>query len=215
MATGELTRGQRAFLDHLLDSPLAETFYLSGGTALAAFHLHHRRSEDLDLFSRESFDATKVVRLVNRVAEEEPIPHRIRHRLGFVLWIHGESLRVEFVHYEFDWIEAPRPLYRDRLLVDGLRDILANKLSAVVERTDPKDYADLLLLLRQPSLTIEQGIQDCRAKFGWPGLRDLLQTALLRVDTLSGWPETEPATDLAEARSFFRDLVKRLARASL
>lgn len=36
---GDLTSGQRAFLDHLLTSKLVESLYLSGGTALAAFHL--------------------------------------------------------------------------------------------------------------------------------------------------------------------------------
>lgn len=52
MPTGDLTPAQRTFLDHLIGSEFADTFYLSGGTALSAFHLHHRDSEDLDLFSR-------------------------------------------------------------------------------------------------------------------------------------------------------------------
>ena len=91
MATGDLTAGQRAFLDHLLESELVEHFYLTGGTALSAFHLHHRRSDDLDLFSRQAFEATAVVRLVNAVAEGEPTPHRIAHRLGFILRVGGET----------------------------------------------------------------------------------------------------------------------------
>jgi hypothetical protein len=62
----------------------------------------------------------------------------------------GQPLRVEFVRYDVDHIEPPRPRYGP-LRVDGLRDILANKLSAMVERTEPKDYADVLLLLRQPA----------------------------------------------------------------
>jgi hypothetical protein len=37
VAIGELTPGQRAFLDHFLASELAESFYLSGGTALAGW----------------------------------------------------------------------------------------------------------------------------------------------------------------------------------
>jgi len=151
---------------------------------------------------------------VNGVAEEEPIPHRIHDRLGFVVRVAGEPLRIEFVHYDFDWVEPPLRRY-DGLRVDGLRDILANKLSAVIERTDPKDYADLLFLLQRTPLTIEQGIEDCKAKFGWPGLGHLLQTALLRVDDLSGWPETDPTTSVDEARTFFRGLVKTLARSSI
>jgi predicted nucleotidyltransferase component of viral defense system len=214
VATGDLTGAQCAFLDHLLESELADTFYLSGGTALSAFHLHHRRSDDLDLFSRHRFDTTAAVRLVNAIAEEEPIPRRVADRRGFVARVAGEPLRVEFVHYDFDWIEPPVPRYR-RLRVDGLRDILANKLSAMVERTDPKDYADVLHLLRRTPLTIEQGMADCKTKFGWPGLPHLLQGALLRVNDLSGWPETEPPTTLDEARAFFRGLAVSLVRSSI
>lgn len=210
---GDLTSAQRRFLDHLLEAELADTFYLSGGTALSAFHLHHRRSDDLDLFSRHPFDATEVVHLVNAIAEDEPIPRRVADRLGFLVQVAGEPLRVEFVHYEFDWIEQPVPRYHG-LRVDGLRDILANKLSAMVERTDPKDYADLLHLLRRTELTLDQGMRDCKTKFGWPGLHHLLQSALLRVDHLSGWPETEPPTTLDEARAFFHGLVQDLVRSS-
>jgi len=211
---GDLTPGQRAFLDHLLTTELAESLYLSGGTALAAFHLHHRWSEDLDLFSRHPVDAKAVVRLVGAIAEREPVAHRIQDRLGFILEIAGAPLRVEFVHYDFDPIEPPVPRY-GKLRVDGLRDILANKLSAILERTEPKDYTDLLFLLRTPPLTLEQGIRDCRAKFGWPGLPHLVQTALLKVDALSGWPETEPPTSLEEARAYFRQTVGRLASSSI
>lgn len=214
MTIGDLTPGQRSFLDHLLSSPLVEAFYLTGGTALSAFHLHHRRSDDLDLFSRQPFDPSEAVRLVNSIAEKEPIPHRIHHRLGFVVQVAGAPLRVEFVHYDFDWIEPPVARYRG-LRVDGLRDILANKLSAVIERTDPKDFTDLLFLLRDTDLSLEGGIEDCKAKFGWPGLHHLLQTALLKVGDLTGWPETEPPTSLDEARLFFRDAVRALARSSI
>lgn len=89
MTVGELSDGQRAFLDHLVASELVESLYLSGGTALAAFHLHHRNSEDLDLFSRHPIDGTAVVRLVTAISEREPIPHRIHHRLGFIVQIAG------------------------------------------------------------------------------------------------------------------------------
>ena len=40
-----LDPGQKEFLRAFVRSPLAGRYYLSGGTALAAFHLEHRLSE--------------------------------------------------------------------------------------------------------------------------------------------------------------------------
>lgn len=48
-----LTRLQRSFLQQLGRSDLRETFFLTGGTALSAFFLAHRYSEDLDFFTEE------------------------------------------------------------------------------------------------------------------------------------------------------------------
>ena len=59
MAFGSLSHAQELFLDRLGESDLAEIFYLTGGTALSAFYLHHRESEDLDFFSREPFRANE------------------------------------------------------------------------------------------------------------------------------------------------------------
>jgi predicted nucleotidyltransferase component of viral defense system len=211
MALGDLSRPQQRFLEHFLKDDLSEQFYLSGGTALAAFHLHHRHSEDIDLFARERFDLTTAMRLVSAIADQEPIPRRVHDRLGFVIRIEGEPLRVEFVHYAFDCIEPPVPRY-GALKVDGLRDILANKLSAVIERTEPKDFADLCLLLRRPELGLTRGMADCKRKFGWSGLEYLLQAAFLRVDALRAWPELDPPLELEQARVFFREAARSLIR---
>lgn len=209
--TGELSPGQKRVLDALAASELRETFYLSGGTALAAFHLHHRTSEDLDLFAREPFDSKRVLSFVASIADEPPTMRRIHERLGFIAKVGDETLKLEFVHYEYDCVEPPALRY-DAIKVDGLRDILANKLSAVVERTDPKDYADILLLLRRDGLSLEQGMADCHRKFGWPGLRYLLETAFLRVENLRAWPVLEPPVSLEEAKEFFRGLARELVK---
>jgi predicted nucleotidyltransferase component of viral defense system len=211
MALGDLTPVQRLFLDHVCASDLVERFYLSGGTALSAFHLHHRESEDLDFFSREPFDLKAVVRLVSSIAESEPVPRRVHDRLGFVIRIDGQPLRVEFVRYDFACLEEPAALH-GKLRVDGLRDILANKLSALVERCEAKDYVDVFFLLRLPDRSLETAMADCRTKFGWPGLEYLLQTSFLRVEGLSTWPDTDPPVPANEIMSFFRDAARSLIR---
>lgn len=54
MACGvsDLSRAQREFLRTFFAQPFGTDFCLTGGTALAAFHLGHRVSLDLDLFAR-------------------------------------------------------------------------------------------------------------------------------------------------------------------
>src|SRR5574342_1029985 len=52
------TEIQQRFLEAFFNrDPISAHFYLSGGTALAGFYLHHRYSEDVDLFTR---DASKI-----------------------------------------------------------------------------------------------------------------------------------------------------------
>jgi hypothetical protein len=46
-----LTPLQRDFLFRFFAQPASAPFALTGGTALAAFHLQHRISDDIDLFA--------------------------------------------------------------------------------------------------------------------------------------------------------------------
>ncbi|MCJ7684760.1 MAG: nucleotidyl transferase AbiEii/AbiGii toxin family protein, partial [Desulfobacteraceae bacterium] len=48
-----LTPNQADFLLEFAKSELKDVFRLTGGTALSAFFLEHRLSEDLDFFSAE------------------------------------------------------------------------------------------------------------------------------------------------------------------
>lgn len=207
--TGELTAGQLTLLDRLSESDLSDTFYFTGGSALSAYYLHHRRSADLDLFARDSFDPKRVARFLSGIAGDEVVPRRTHDRYEFTVPIAGERLRVEFVHYDFDRVDDSG-IKHGRLAVDSLRDMLANKLSAILERTEGKDFADLYYLLRRSDVTLDQGIEDCRRKFGWPGLRTLLQRAFLRIERVAAWPETDPPVPLDEARAFFREQARAL-----
>lgn len=48
-----LTTAQISLLEEFIKSDLNDVFRLTGGTALSAFYLEHRLSEDLDFFSHE------------------------------------------------------------------------------------------------------------------------------------------------------------------
>jgi predicted nucleotidyltransferase component of viral defense system len=208
VALGELTPGQREVLRAVAQSSLASDFYLSGGTALRIAYLHHRTSLDLDFFSRLPLRAEAVMTVFRQAGIEIRDPSRVYDRWQFTAAAAGEAIRVEFVHYAFDRV-APADLRIDALEVDSIRDILANKLSALIDRCEPKDYADVLLLLRSGA-SLDRGIADCRAKFGWPAIDVLLQQAFARAAILTEWPELEPPVALSEAKAEFRELARRL-----
>jgi len=48
-----LSPQQKAFLREFTKTELTNAFRFTGGTALSAFYLEHRLSEDLDFFSSE------------------------------------------------------------------------------------------------------------------------------------------------------------------
>ena len=66
----ELTLLQRIFLQRFFATETGRRFFLTDGTALAAFHLHHRISKDLDLFTYEDTAMSEIDRLVPRIAQE-------------------------------------------------------------------------------------------------------------------------------------------------
>ena len=56
-----LTQNQLLILKKAAENKfIRENFYLTGGTALAGFYLHHRISEDLDFFTEKEFDVSAI-----------------------------------------------------------------------------------------------------------------------------------------------------------
>ena len=135
-----LTPLQRNVLDALFaEEAFASSFYLTGGTALAAFYLFHRYSDDLDLFTNDQ--PLEVV---------WPTLQQLLPQLGltvesrtpqFIRLQHPEGLRVDVVH------DVPFrvgvPVRQGTWLIDTLENITLNKVTAIQGRLDVKDYVDL------------------------------------------------------------------------
>jgi predicted nucleotidyltransferase component of viral defense system len=142
-------------------------YYLTGGTALAAYHLQHRVSDDLDFFTPEETDTTFLHAFAERLKKElgatqvrfQPLHDR---RMFFFTLAGNEEFKVEFSRYPFPHLATP--LVHDGVNVDSARDIAANKLMTVLDRFEPKDFADLYFLLQQRDL--EAVRQDAEKKFG-------------------------------------------------
>lgn len=175
-----LTPGQKSFLQAFKDSPLVESFYLTGGTALSAFYLQHRRSEDLDFFSWEAVTVEVIIGFIKSIPEVVKIQYgrKFDRKLFLLEQKDGHFLKVEFTTYPF-------PLLGQATLVEGVKvdsllDILVNKIMALTDRRDAKDYIDLYWAWQIfPELDVERLVPEAEKKFGIKGIEYIIQGKFL------------------------------------
>lgn len=180
-----LTQEQKALLLSFSDSPLSSVFYLSGGTALSAFFLHHRLSEDLDFFTDQDIDIENVLIFLRAISgvKQTSFEGKYDRRIFMLEYSSGTFLKVEFTKYSFERL-APAQTIGD-LLIDSIEDILANKLMAMTDRKDPKDYIDVYFILQAyPHFKIEEAINQSEKKFGLKGIGSILSGRFLELPAL-------------------------------
>ncbi len=163
----ELTSIQKETLILFSKSPLKDKFYWTGGTLLSFYYLHHRRSEDIDLFTNEKFDFEEV----NSFAESltEPLhlknieSNKIYNRWEFFLK-NKEKLKIEFVLYDHKRLK-PTKKWRN-MQIDSLEDMATNKTMALIGRNDPKDLVDMYFILSKNKFRIQTLLKWVDKKFG-------------------------------------------------
>jgi predicted nucleotidyltransferase component of viral defense system len=210
--TAELDAAQRTVLEHFAHSDLAEHFTLTGGTALGAFHLHHRHSEDLDLFADHDVPLSTIDAYLKSVPGLEIGSfHRRYDRKIFTTQVRGQPLKIEFTKFPFERV-CGRNQVDEGLWVDSPNEILVNKLLAIADRCEPKDDVDIYFLLRAegaPSLL--EALILAERKFGIVGLRHSLQSRFLAVP--AQLPNTTPPVSREDVVAAFKEEVKRLVAA--
>jgi hypothetical protein len=143
-------------------------FYLTGGAALGRVHLHHRYSEDLDLFVNddERFQvwADRLLEAWRAdarwaVAVQRRDPRFVRASLATP----DAALKIEFVNDVRGRVGIPT---RDERLglVDTPENILANKVTALLDRQEPKDLADVWGLCRRRGLALRDALVGASSK---------------------------------------------------
>ncbi len=165
-----LSEKQVAFLSWVAKQPtVASRYYLTGGTPLAAFYLHHRYSEDLDFF----IEAQEVNLLsVQRVIKAAKQTFAIRNvsyenfqglHTFFLDFPDGETLKVDFNYYPFPRIEKGRKEFG--MAVDSLLDIAVNKIQSIGTRTKARDFIDVYFIVKEAGLLVSDLILTARNKF--------------------------------------------------
>jgi len=148
--SGILTALQKSILEML--SREDPSLFLTGGSALGEFYLHHRRSQDLHLFTTDEQAFAHSERLVTHVARKLDLTASIlRTGAGFrrfLLEKGGEQIVLDIVHDTVPQIDPGKGVL-DGIQVDTFREIAVNKVCALLSRSEVKDLVDLYFISRK------------------------------------------------------------------
>ena len=164
-----LTPVHEKILSLLATSDLKDRFYWTGGTLLAHYYLHHRKSFDLDFFTEKPFEHDELLPLIGSVKEALNIDHfeetKVYDRWEYVIPTDPVT-RFEFVYCNHTKKRlAPLRTYRG-IFIDNLTDLAANKVMAYLDRNQPKDLLDVYTLLSKKKFTLVKLLQMVERKFG-------------------------------------------------
>ncbi|WP_437830779.1 nucleotidyl transferase AbiEii/AbiGii toxin family protein [Sorangium sp. So ce1153] len=186
-------------------------FFVTGGAALAGFHLHHRRTADLDLFTT-SADLDRADEALRAVAQEiggaienkETAP-TFRRRL---VKRGKDRVMVDLVVDHTFQVDPEKQLFGD-IRVDPPEEILANKLCALLSRSEIRDLVDVFAL-EQAGYSVEDALPRAKRKDGAVTPASLAWIlSEIQVGDDASIPGDIPVPEL---RTFLQDLISRLGR---
>ena len=126
-------------LKSLQAEPLLASFNLVGGTSLA-LRLGHRKSVDLDLFSKEDFDLREVKELLVNKYGFKASYEKGKTLKGFIGKVMVDLIRYDYPHISSIEIE-------EDIRLESLPDIVAMKLSSICDNGSRiKDFIDIAYL---------------------------------------------------------------------
>ncbi len=147
----------------------AETgFYLSGGTALSRVYLNHRFSDDLDLFANddENFQLW-ADRYINVLSNSQNWTCQVNQREDRYVRVNVSSkdiaLKIEMINDVPSRIGTPW-IHPTLGKVDTAENILANKVTAILDRQAPKDFADIWGLCCKKDFPLQTAITGAQGK---------------------------------------------------
>lgn len=148
--------------------PLGTGFYLTGGTCLSRAYLGHRFSDDLDFFVNHDprFGLWRD-QAIHALAVDPRWSCEVlsrEERFARLVLREGETaLRIEWVNDVPCRIGDPRehPVLGS---IDTPENILANKVTALVDREEPKDLVDVWGLCTVLGLSLSRAVTDAAGK---------------------------------------------------
>jgi hypothetical protein len=209
LITSRLTPLQRDLLEAFFQRE--SRFFLTGGAALAGYHLGHRETADLDLFTTSDLLTSGQAALQGAVAvlgasierlHTAPDFHRQLVRRG------RDAVVVDLVHDRTP--QGPQPkMGFGAIRVDPPTEILANKLCTLLSRAEIRDLVDVLAL-EKAGYRAEEALRLAMQKDG--GLTPAQLAWVLSQITLGEDARIPGGLAVEELRAFVADLIARLTR---
>lgn len=138
---------QRELLKVVAGAPLFRDFFLTGGTCLSVFYLHHRVSHDLDFFTTGDLNLAGMAPAIRALLRPDAILATAKHFFSCVV----AGIKVDFVMDPLSSRRERHSVLVDEVAVkvDDLDNIGPNKLCALISRGAPKDAIDCFVLYRE------------------------------------------------------------------
>ncbi|HWP24203.1 MAG TPA: nucleotidyl transferase AbiEii/AbiGii toxin family protein [Candidatus Binatia bacterium] len=166
MPSALLTPFQKKVLKAFTGIEESKAFYLTGGTALSAFYLAHRRSEDFDLFTSEEPLIAIVARKFKSALESLGVKvEEIRSFSSFweaVASGDNESFKIQLA-YDSPFLLRPTE-EQEGLRIHSFEDIAVGKLLALFGRAEERDFIDVYCIVKSGKLSLEEMIELAKKK---------------------------------------------------
>lgn len=208
------TNLQGVLIKHISSTPLKDSFFLTGGTALSAFYLQHRYSEDLDFFTEIPDAVGNVLPYLELVKKDMPIQIEARRTFNTfteLVITSDETKEKVLLHFAQDSPYRLKPTIFNKdygIYIDNLLDISCNKFSALFDRHDMKDFVDIYFIDKE-EIRFENIYSNAKKKH--LGLDDYwLSQALRYINDLTILPRMIKSITLKELQDFFNIKIKYL-----
>lgn len=189
-------------------------FFLTGGAALAGFHLGHRETHDLDLFTMEdALDAgaavaAEIARQWSASLESIQTYPDFRRLL---LKRNDEAIVIDLVRERVTQLTPEKPVING-VRVDSAEEILANKLCVLLSRSEVRDLVDVRAL-EASGYRIEDALPAAASKD--TGLTPAQLSWILSQIELGDDLVPPGGVSTEELRQYLADLIARLTRLAL
>ncbi len=213
MAVTILTSAQKQILVILAkDKIFSKHFYLSGGTALSEYYLHHRVSEDLDFFSENEIDKIWLNSLAKKIKqtigfEKLDIQESFNRNLVYFT-TPVITIKTEFTYYPFVQIEPF--MIKNGIKIDSLTDIAVNKFFTIYQKPTARHFIDLYLILTEKKYAWNQLEKLARIKFETVIDPIQLGSQLIKSETVEDMPKMINKFPEIQWRNYFIEQAKLL-----